>query len=44
MDTNEKVLSKLHETKGTEISLKIKEQIDLEPYNNSFCEILPNIY
>ena len=35
---------KLHETKGTEISLKIKEQIDLEPYNNSFCEILPHIY
>ena len=35
---------KFGETKSTEISLKIQEQIFLEPFNNSFCEISPEIF
>ena len=30
--------------KKVEISLKIPEQIYLEPFNNSFCEVFPDIY
>ena len=35
---------KLGETKYTEISLKIQEQIDFEPYSNSIFEIFPLTY
>ena len=35
---------KFGETKNTEISLKIQEQINLDNYKNSFCEIFPEIY
>ena len=35
---------KLGEVKYTEISLKIREQLDFKPYINSFIEIFPSIY
>ena len=35
---------KFGETKNTEISFKIQEQIDFDCFNNSLCEILPDIY
>ena len=35
---------KFGESKFSEISLKIKDQIDIEPYNNSFCELFPEVY
>ena len=35
---------KFEETYYIEISKKIQEQINIEPYENSLCEILPNIY
>ena len=35
---------KFGDTKFTEISLKIKDQVDFEPYNNSFIEIFPSTY
>ena len=35
---------KLGETKFSEISIKIKDQIDIEPYNNSFCELFSDVY
>jgi hypothetical protein len=35
---------KFGETKFEEISLKIQEQIFLEPFNNSLCEVFPEIY
>ena len=35
---------KLGDTKPTEFSLKIQEQLDFEPYSNSFIEIFPSTY
>ena len=35
---------KLGEVKYTEISLKIREQLDFKPYINSFIEIFPSTY
>ena len=35
---------KLGENKTNEISLIVKDQIQIEPYNNLFCEIIPGLY
>ena len=35
---------KLGENKTNEISIITKDQIQIEPYNNLFCEIIPGLY
>ena len=35
---------KIKEVKCTEESFNIKDQIDMEPYNNSFCKIYPGLW